>query len=131
MISVPRNLTLLPFPPGTPLAEQFPRGFTDLANAVYPYVHSRPALAGGGADAGAQAIKLGIAQLLGVPIQYYVLADMGGFINVVDALGGIDVTVRPADLSAVLARAEARGLAQTGDRSLLNIGGIRVRVRAA
>ncbi len=93
MISVPRNLTQLPFPPGTPLAEQFPRGFTDLANAVYPYVHSRPALAGGGADAGAQAIKLGIAQLLGVPIQYYVLVDMGGFISVVDALGGIDVTI--------------------------------------
>jgi len=48
-----------------------------------------------------------------------------------EGLGGIDVIVRPADLSAVLARAEARGLAQTGDRSLLHIGGIRVRVRAA
>ena len=47
-----------------------------------------------------------------------------------EGLGGIDVIVRPADLSAVLARAEARGLAQTGDRSMLHIGGIRVRVRA-
>ena len=93
MISVPRNLTMLPFPPGTALAEQFPHGFTDLANAVYPYVNARPALAGGVADAGAQAIKLGIAQLLGVPVQYYVLVDMGGFIDVVDALGGIDVTI--------------------------------------
>ncbi|MEI7548085.1 MAG: LCP family protein, partial [Actinomycetota bacterium] len=57
-----------------------------------PYVNQRRELAGGGDDAGAQAIKLGIAQLLGVPIQYYVLVDMGGFIHVVDALGGIDLT---------------------------------------
>ena len=28
-----------------------------------------------------------------MPVQYYVLVDMGGFIDVVDALGGIDVTI--------------------------------------
>lgn len=93
LISVPRNLKHLPFPPGTALAARFPNGFDDLANAVYPYVDTRRELAGGGDDAGAQAIKLGIAQLLGVPIQYYVLVDMAGFVNVVDALGGIDINV--------------------------------------
>ncbi|MDO8389632.1 MAG: LCP family protein [Actinomycetota bacterium] len=93
MISVPRNLQRLPFPPGTPLAARYPRGFDDLANAVYPVIDRNRELAGGGDDAGALAIKQGIAQLLGIPIQYYVLVDMKGFINVVDALGGIDVTV--------------------------------------
>jgi polyisoprenyl-teichoic acid--peptidoglycan teichoic acid transferase len=93
LISVPRNLRHLPFPPGTALAGRFPNGFDDLANAVYPYVDTRRELAGGGADAGAQAVKLGIAQLLGIPIQYYVLVDMAGFVNVVDALGGIDIDV--------------------------------------
>jgi len=93
LISIPRNLKHLPFPPGTALAERFPNGFDDLANAVYPYVDTRRELAGGGDDAGAQAIKLGIAQLLGVPIQYYVLVDMAGFVDVVDALGGIEINV--------------------------------------
>lgn len=93
MISVPRNLTRLPFPPGTALAQRYPHGFTDIANAVYPIVNLHRELAGGGDDAGAQAVKMGMAQLLGMPIHYYVLVDMRGFVDVVDALGGIDLNV--------------------------------------
>jgi LCP family protein required for cell wall assembly len=93
MISLPRNLRRLPFPAGTPLADRFPRGFNDLANAVYPFAENNPELVWGAVDAGAQAMKLGAAQLLGMPIQYYVLVDMAGFVDVVDALGGIDITV--------------------------------------
>lgn len=93
MISVPRNLQRLPFPAGTALAERYPDGFDEIANAVYTRVDSNRQLAGGGDDAGAQAIKLGIAQLLGIPIHYYVLVDMAGFVDVVDALGGIDIDV--------------------------------------
>ncbi len=93
MISVPRNLRRLPFPTGTALADAFPEGFTDIANAVYTYVDGHRELAGGGGNAGAQAIKLGIAQLLGIPIHYYVLVDMAGFVDVVDAIGGIDIYV--------------------------------------
>jgi LCP family protein required for cell wall assembly len=94
MISVPRNLTRLPFPAGTPLATRYPRGFTDLANAVYPIIDLHRELAGGREDAGAQAIKQGIAQLLGMPVHYYVLVDMAGFVDVIDALGGIQLDVR-------------------------------------
>jgi polyisoprenyl-teichoic acid--peptidoglycan teichoic acid transferase len=93
MISVPRNLSRLPFPAGTPLADRYPNGFNDLANAVYPYVNRHRQLAGGGSDAGLQALKLGLAQLLGMPINYYVLVDMAGFVDVVDALGGVDLVV--------------------------------------
>ena len=93
MISIPRNLTGMPFPPGTPLADRFPDGFTDLANAVYTYADQHRELAGGGEDAGAQAIKQGVAQLLGVPVHHYVLVDMAGFVDIVDAIGGIDINV--------------------------------------
>jgi LCP family protein required for cell wall assembly len=94
MISIPRALQHIPFPPGTPLAQQFPKGFDGLANAIYPYVaNNHRDLAGGGDDAGALAIKQGIAQLTGLPIQYYVLVDMKGFVTIVDALGGIDINV--------------------------------------
>lgn len=93
MISVPRNLTRLPFPPGSALATRYPNGFNDLANAVYPAVDRHRELAGGGDDAAAQAVKLGIAQLLGMPIHHYVLVDMAGFVDVVDALGGLQLNV--------------------------------------
>ena len=42
-ISVPRNLKNLPMPAG-PLRKQFPGGFNDLANALYPYVSTHPGL---------------------------------------------------------------------------------------
>ena len=93
IISIPRNMDDMPFPDGTPLAERYPEGFDGLANAVYSMGEQRPDLVGDAADAGAQAIKLSVSQLLGIPIQYYVLADMAGFVDIVDALGGIDINV--------------------------------------
>ena len=91
MISIPRNLWGLPFPPGTILHDKYPQGFKGLANAVYPTVAEHPDEFGGGDDVAAQAVKQGIAQFLGIPIHYYVLVDMFGFIDVVDALGGVDI----------------------------------------
>lgn len=91
MISIPRNLWGLPFPPGTRLNELYPDGFKELANALYPTVAAHPERYGEGDDVASQAIKQGIAQFLGIPIHYYVLVDMFGFIDVVDALGGVDI----------------------------------------
>jgi len=91
MISVPRNLWGLPFPPGTILADLYPKGFDGIANAVYPTVAAHPERYGEGDDVAAQAVKQGIAQFLGIPINYYVLVDMLGFVKIVDALGGVDI----------------------------------------
>jgi LCP family protein required for cell wall assembly len=85
-ISVPRNLRRLPMPPG-PLRDRFPSGFNDLANALYPYVETHPEL---GIDA-SQAVKGALAELLGIPIDHYVLVDMAGFVRIIDALGGVTV----------------------------------------
>ena len=93
MVSIPRNIGNIPFPAGTPLADEFPKGFPDLANAVYPYAIGHPELVPGADNPGAVAIKQAVAQLLGIPIQYYVLVDMAGFVSVVDAIGGIDVNI--------------------------------------
>lgn len=93
IISIPRNMYLMPFPAGTPLADEFPGGFPYLANALYHYVDTNRELAGGGSDAGAQALKQSMAQLLGIPINYYVLVDMLGFVDIIDAIGGIDIYV--------------------------------------
>lgn len=85
-ISVPRNLQKLPMPAG-PLRQRFPRGFDDLANALYPYVATHPELK---LDP-AQSVKGALAELLGIPIHNYVLVDMAGFVKIIDALGGVTV----------------------------------------
>jgi LCP family protein required for cell wall assembly len=87
-VSIPRNLQHLPMPAG-PLRDRFPGGFTDLANALWPYVLTHPDL---GLDP-SEAIKGALAELLGIPIHNYVLVDMAGFVKIIDALGGVTVNL--------------------------------------
>jgi LCP family protein required for cell wall assembly len=100
LISVPRNLMRLLFPPDSALGTEYPQGFTDLANAVYPIVQSRPALRDAyqvpGVDAGVVALAQGLGYSLDVTIDDYVLVDMRGFVGLVDAIGGVTVDVPKA-----------------------------------
>jgi LCP family protein required for cell wall assembly len=100
LISVPRNLEHLLFPPGSPLEQRYPYGFDEIANAVYPIVSSneslRDAYRVGELRPGAVATAQGIGYSLDVTIDDYVLIDMQGFLEVIDALGGVTVDVRKA-----------------------------------
>lgn len=93
LISVPRNLTRLQFPPGTTMAERFPNGFGDLANAVYPYVANNADMALGfdmeGLSPAAVATAQGVGYSLDVRIDDYVFVDMFGFLELIDVLGGV------------------------------------------
>jgi LCP family protein required for cell wall assembly len=95
VVSVPRNLYGAPLPPA--LRDRFPRGFTNLANAVYGWGESHPDLvnqAVGKTDApGASLTAAMVAELTGMRIDAWVLADMQGFLELVDAFGGVDVYV--------------------------------------
>ncbi|GHE09357.1 LCP family protein [Klenkia taihuensis] len=101
LFSLPRNLEDLPFPAGTQLAELFPDGFDagseseSLLNAVYrngPALYP-DALGAPTDNPGADWLKLGVGEALGLPIDYYVLVNLDGFSQLVDALGGITVNV--------------------------------------
>jgi LCP family protein required for cell wall assembly len=92
VVSVPRNLVGLPFPEGK-LHDAYPHGFPGLANAVYVGVSARPDLVGNAPEPGIEALRIGISELLGWHIDRYLLVDLDGFVNVVDALGGLDITV--------------------------------------
>jgi polyisoprenyl-teichoic acid--peptidoglycan teichoic acid transferase len=100
LFSLPRNLEDLPFPEDSPLSEVYPDGFDagseseSLLNAVYrngPAEH--PDILGPTADAGADFLKLGVGEALGLDIHYFVLVNLDGFSRLVDALGGITVNV--------------------------------------
>lgn len=93
LVSIPRNLTRLQFPPGTPLAEQYPNGFDDLANAVFPRVSTNESLMEHYGDSGLQAEAVALTEALGyslnVEIDDYALVNMQGFTEVIDAIGGV------------------------------------------
>jgi LCP family protein required for cell wall assembly len=100
LFSLPRNLENLPFPADSPLAKVYPNGFEDgaesesLLNAIYrngPVQH--PGILGPTDNPGADFLKLGVGEALGLHLDYYVLVNLDGFSQLVDALGGITVNV--------------------------------------
>jgi polyisoprenyl-teichoic acid--peptidoglycan teichoic acid transferase len=100
LFSLPRNLENLPFPADSPLSDVYPDGFEagdeaeSLLNAVYrngPEAH--PDILGPTDHPGADFLKLGVGEALGLSIDYYVLVNLDGFSRLVDALGGITVNV--------------------------------------
>ncbi|TYP88116.1 LCP family protein [Blastococcus xanthinilyticus] len=100
LFSLPRNLEELPFPADSPLAEVYPDGFDagseseSLLNAVYRNGPAwYPDVLGATDNPGADFLKLGVGEALGLRIDYYVLVNLEGFSRLVDALGGITVDV--------------------------------------
>jgi LCP family protein required for cell wall assembly len=101
LFSLPRNLRDVPFPAGSKLAALYPNGFTGggseaewFLNAVYrnvPALH--PGVLGHTDNEGADAVKLAVSAALGVRVDYYVLVNLGGFRQLVEAIGGITVNV--------------------------------------
>ena len=96
IIGIPRNLLHAPLPPG-PLKKIFPNGFDDLMNALFVWgtKHTKAVKkALGDTDVpGATLATASLAELLGVRIDAWVLVDMAGFIDLIDAFGGLDVYV--------------------------------------
>ena len=101
MFSLPRNLRNVPFPHRSPLHKLYPHGFEqccedgeEMLNAVYRNVPAaHPGAIGRTDNEGADAVKLAVSGALGIPVDYYLLVNLNGFRQIVDAIGGITVNV--------------------------------------
>ena len=101
MFSLPRNMMYAEFPDDSPLHDVFPDGFTTdgdpssgMLNAIYGLLPARyPGILGDSDNEGADALKQAVAGSLGVEVDYYVLVNLLGFQQVVDAMGGVTVNV--------------------------------------
>lgn len=97
-ISVPRNLQNAIFEEGSPLWSVYPEGFNCgdecILNALYPDVTANYSdLYPQAEDPGAEATMDAVSGVLGITVENYLLIDMSGFEQLVDALGGITIDV--------------------------------------
>ncbi len=109
LFALPRNIGYAQFPPGSPMAEQFPKGFHDpadplsgnyLLNAVYAWGLDHPQVAPTTPtdNPGLNLLHQSVAYMMGIDIDYYVEVNMAGFASIIDALGGVTVDVGPVPL---------------------------------
>ena len=87
MVSVPRDLVDLPLPDG--------RVFRQKVNGLVSYANRFPGKFPG-ATSGQAVLAAGLGKLLGVRIDGWAQVNLPGFVRVIDAIGGVDVTVRRA-----------------------------------
>ncbi|QDP98655.1 LytR family transcriptional regulator [Microlunatus elymi] len=98
LFSLPRNMEDVPFPASSPLHKKFPNGYgcadhSCMLNAVYTYAMAHKDLYPGVRNPGAQATKEAAEGATGLKINYYALVDLKGFQKLIDAVGGITLTV--------------------------------------
>jgi LCP family protein required for cell wall assembly len=98
LVSLPRNLEKARFPKGTAAAQRFPDGFSGdsdrgewMLNATWTYGEANPELFPGSAGPGVTAVEQAVEGTLGLPVHYFVVVDLDGFRDLVDALGGVTI----------------------------------------
>ena len=97
LFSLPRNLENVRFEPGSVADRAMPEGWDCgdkcLLNGLYTWGQAHKTLFPDVADPGAEAMKEAVAGVTGLKVNYYVLIDLSGFSSLIDAMGGIEVTV--------------------------------------
>lgn len=101
MFSLPRNMMNARFPEDSPLHDAFPDGFRGegdpgswMLNAIYGQVPALyPQILGESDNEGADAVKQAVAGSLGTHVDYYLLINLLGFQQLVDAIGGVTVNI--------------------------------------
>lgn len=109
LIGVPRNMLYAPFPQDSPMYALYPNGYgwdgcevdVCLLNSIYTEVELYhqdlyPDAVAKGSTPGIEATREALEGITGLTIQYYVLVEMQAFVDLVDSLGGVTVTVENA-----------------------------------
>jgi LCP family protein required for cell wall assembly len=101
IFGIPRNMEDVPFAADSPRWGPFPTGYdcgTEcLVSYLYTYGEEHPDLypdaAAENSRPGVEAMRDAAEGILGLEIPYYVLIDMQGFAQLIDALGGVEIEV--------------------------------------
>lgn len=97
LIGLPRNMSNFTFAEDSVMAEQFPDGFDCeecYLNGVSTWAGDNTELFGSSKNPGIDATVSAVEGITGLSINYWALVDLQGFKDVVDAVGGVTLTVR-------------------------------------
>jgi LCP family protein required for cell wall assembly len=102
IIGIPRNLEFVQFSADSPLYGPFPNGYDCgdecLISYLYTYGQEHPELYPDaeeqGSQPGIEAMRDAVSGVVGLELQYYVLIDMQGFDDLINALGGVVIDVK-------------------------------------
>jgi len=83
-----------PPPPPPPPAVVNCKCFPEQLNALYPFTRAWTKTYPNEVDPGMAMLRDTLEYVMGIPIDYYALADMAAFVDLVDAIGGVDVYVQ-------------------------------------
>lgn len=86
MVSVPRDMVDVPLPDG--------RRYSAKINGLVSYARHHPKQFPGSDGTGFDVLQGALGKLLGLDIPYYAVVNLGGFVAVVNTLGGVDVNVQ-------------------------------------
>jgi LCP family protein required for cell wall assembly len=94
MFSVPRNWTYAPLPAGMGVwdCDCYP----ELINELWVAGEQHPDAFPGPGTPSENAVKGVISEFLGIPIHYYAMVNLDGFVDIVDSLGGVEIYVPTA-----------------------------------
>ena len=97
LIGIPRNLARVPIPKDNPLIKIWPNGYDCgdkcLINALWVEAENHKELFVGDPNPGLTTIRGVLDEVLGIRIDYTVIADLAGFRQLVDAMGGVEINV--------------------------------------
>lgn len=85
LLSLPRDMVDVPLPNGSV--------YSDKINSLLSYARHHPGEFPGSTGDGHDVLMAAIGTLLGLDIEQYAQVDLGGFVAVIDSLGGVDVNV--------------------------------------
>ncbi len=95
MFGFPRNMTGAPLPKES--AGAVPGGrYPGLLNSIYVYANAHPSQFPGGQNRGFRAIGGTIQKLAGVQLDGIAVVNLNGFVRLVDAVGGVTITIPTA-----------------------------------
>ncbi|KRF18807.1 transcriptional regulator [Nocardioides sp. Soil797] len=97
LIGLPRNLQNFKFEPGSVMDKQFPDGFDCegcYLNSVSTWAGDHTDLFKGTKEPGTEATISAIEGVTGLKINYWAMVNLQGFKDLVDAVGGVTLTVR-------------------------------------
>ena len=88
MVTIPRDMVDVPLADG--------RKYRAKINGLVSYARHHPKQFPGSDGTGFDVLQGALGKLLGLDIPYYAVVNLGGFVSIVNTLGGVDVNVARA-----------------------------------